>query len=106
MSEAIDISIKATEKEKFSFMRNEDGIEKTVTGEQVENGWVITIDKRWEDKNPINNTSEWKYKTWKYISKHDPRKNLADDPADSSDETDLKHTLGSVLNTPGTLIVD
>jgi len=104
-NKAINLGIEPTEKEKFSFSRDENGVEKTVRGEQVENGWVVTIEKRWEEKNP-DDTSEWKYNEFKYISKHDPRKNLADKSDDSTDETAVKHMLGSVLNTPGSLIVD
>lgn len=105
-NKAISLGIEPTEKEKFSFSREEDGVEKTVRGEEVENGWIITVEKRWEDKNPANDTSEWKYNTFKYISKHDPRKNLADEASDTPNESDVKHMLGSVLNSPGSLIVD
>ena len=105
-NKAINLGIEPTEKEKFSFSREEDGVSKTVRGQQAENGWVVTIEKRWEEKNPANDTSEWKYNEFTYISKHDPRQNLADESDDSTDETQVKHMLGSVLNTPGSLIVD
>lgn len=104
-NKAIDLGIKPTEKETFSFSREESGVKKTVRGEQVENGWIVTIEKEWEEKNP-DDTSEWKYNTFKYISKNDPRMNLADKSDDSTDETAVKHMLGSVLETPGSLIVD
>ncbi len=106
MSKAISLGVEPTEKEKFSFSREEDGVEKTVSGEEVENGWIVTIEKRWEEKNPANDYSDWKYNTFKYISKNDPRQNLADEPSDTPDDTDVKHMLSSVLNTPGSLIVD
>jgi len=107
MSEkAISLGIEPTEKEKFSFSREEDGVKRTVRGEQVENGWVLTVEKSWEEKNPANDTSEWKYAEFKYISKHDPRQNLKDKSSDTPDETEAKHLLGSVLATPGSLIVD
>ena len=106
MSKAISLGVEPTEKETFSFSREEDGVEKTVRGEQVENGWFITISKRWEEKNPANDYSEWKSNEFKYISKHDPRQNIADEASDTPVESDVKHMLGSVLNTPGSLIVD
>ena len=47
MSEkAISLGIEPTEKETFSFSREEDGVKKTVKGEHVENGWVVTIEKQ------------------------------------------------------------
>jgi len=105
MSEAISLGLEPTKKEEFSFTRDENGVKKTVRGQEVENGWVITIEKSWEEKRP-DDTSEWKYNEWKYISKHDPRTNLKDDPGDTTDQTEVKHMLGSVLSTPGSLIVD
>lgn len=107
MSErAITLGIEPTEKEKFSFTREEDGVKKTVRGEQVENGWIVTIEKSWEEKNPATDTSEYKYNEFKFISRNDPRKNLEDKASDTTDETEVKHMLGSVLSTPGSLIVD
>jgi len=105
-NKAISLGIEPTEKESFSFTREEDGVKKTVRGEEVENGWIVTIEKSWEEKNPANDTSDWKYNEFKYISKHDPRLNLKDESDDSIKQTEVKHMLGSVLNTPGTLIVD
>ena len=68
---------KSSEKEKFSYSKEEDGVKRTVRGEEVENGWVVTIEKEWEEKSP-NGSSEWKYNTWKYISGKDPREILKD----------------------------
>jgi len=108
MSEAETIGTgKSEDKEKFSFAKEEDGVKRTVKGEEVENGWMVTIEKEWEEKNPASGQSEWKYNTWKYISARDPREVLKDAKAgkpitNPSDATDI---LNSVAASQGMLIV-
>ena len=104
---AITATGKSSEKEKFSFSKEADGIKKTVRGEEVENGWLVTIEKEWEEKSP-NSSSDWKYNTWKYISPKDPREIIKEQQQpkkpviDTSAATDM---LASVSASEGLLIV-
>jgi len=63
---------KSSEKEKFSFTKEADGVSKTVRGEEVENGWLVTVEKSWEEARG-DGGSDYKHNTWKYISPKDPR---------------------------------
>jgi len=102
---AIDLGIRPTEDENFEFSKKIDGVKKTVRGEKVENGWVITIEKEWEEKNPINDTSEWKYNTWKYISTNNPLKNTNPEEKQSQEEADLANLLNSVAAAQGDIMI-
>lgn len=62
------------------------GMRKTVRAEEVENGWLITIDKEGEMD------GEYKYECKKYISKRNP----FDEKEDKEDEKDFKTILNSI----------
>jgi len=98
---------KSSDKETFSFSKEQDGIKKTVRGEEVENGWIVTVDKEWEEKS-VNGTSEWKFNSWKYISPVDPRE-LAKEKEDVQkpviNTEDAVSWLKSVSDSQGLLIV-
>jgi hypothetical protein len=108
MSEAAIIETgKSTEREKFSFSKEEDGVKRTVRGEEVENGWIITVEKEWEEKNPATGQSDWKYGTWKYISSKDPREVYQDKQQQQKVPIPDEATsiLNSVASAGGLLIV-
>jgi hypothetical protein len=96
-------------KKQFSFSNTEDGIEKTVRGEQVENGWIITIDKNWREKSDKYPTGdgEYKYECKKYISKESPldkmEKNI--DKKNKS-ENSILDTFKQIINGSGMLLID
>lgn len=54
-------------KSRISKSVKKDGIDKTVTVEEVQNGFIITIDKSWRDKKDC-----YQYECKKYISKENP----------------------------------
>ena len=56
-----------------------DGSSKTVRIRQVENGWIICIDKRFKEG------EEWKYEEKEYIS----RKNPVEDEEEETNEEDV-----------------
>ena len=98
------------EKETFSFSKEIEGVTKRVSGEEVENGWVITITKEWYDKNLLNDTKEYKSDTCKYISKDNPLDKLKKDDKKingSHDEAgDAMDMLGDITAAQGMLMVD
>jgi hypothetical protein len=99
---------KSSKKDKFSFSREEDGVTKTVRGEEVENGWIVTIEKEWEEKNPANDMSDWKHNSWKYISPKDPREIIKEQQQPKKpmiDTTVATEMLKSVSESEGLLIV-
>jgi hypothetical protein len=102
------MSDSANEKKKFSFSKEEDGVTRTVSGEEVENGWLVTIRKEWEEKDPVKDYTDYKSSSWKYISPKDPREIIKEQQQpkkpviDTNAATDM---LKSVSDTEGLLIV-
>ena len=108
MSSAEIISTgRSTDKDKFSFSREEDGIKKTITGSEVENGWLIRVEKEWEEKSP-DGSSEWKFNKWEYISPTDPRETIKEQQQPTKPVIDTNmatEMLKSVSQSQGLLIV-
>ena len=98
------------EKETFSFSKELEGVTKRVSGEEVENGWVITIHKEWYEINQLNDSKEYKSIVLKYISKDNPLDKLKKDdkkmnssPDEAGDAMDM---LNDITAAQGMLIVD
>jgi len=103
MSEVIGLDTKK-EKETWSFSKDTDGVKKTVSGEEVENGWVITIGKEWRE--PLDNGDyNYKYETIRYISKDNPVDKLKTDKKDEDANTVVK-LLSEIAGATGMLMVD
>jgi len=81
----------------FSVSKKLDGIENTVSGEKVENGWILTIRKEWRDKPKEGSEyGDWHEESKKYISVENPMDKLKESSA-----TDIKEAetlLKSVFN--------
>ena len=96
-------------KQTFSFSKELDGVTKRVSGEEVENGWVITIHKEWYDEQGMNGSKEYKSGIWKYISKENPldriknKKDMNSSPDEAGDALSL---IQDVANSSGMLLVD
>lgn len=93
------------EKESFSFSKEENGVKKTVRGEQVENGWIITIDKEWDEKNTLGEASERRYGCWKYISKENPMEKLEQQESAKDPRDDVNNMLADITKSQGMLLV-
>lgn len=96
----LNSGIAKVEKKKFSFTKDIDGVRKTVSGEEVENGWILTIDKEWKEIKE-NGETDYKYHTKKYISKNNPCDALPDKEKETA--TSL---IKDVLNMDGSLLVN
>lgn len=98
------------QKETFSFSKELDGVTKRVSGEEVENGWVVTITKEWYETNQLNDSKEYHSGTWKYISKNNPLEKLKKDDIEknsSPDESgDAMAMLKDITTAQGMLMVD
>ena len=94
------------EKKEFSFTKNIDGVSKTVRGEQVENGWIITISKEWKEKN--GDGIDYKYETKKYISKDNPMDKLRIKNKDKGKKEvdNMLDTFKDIMSSGGLLFVD
>ena len=97
MNEAIKQPMDMESEKEFSVSKTVDGITKRVSGEKVENGWVVTINKS-GNYGPAreDGTKEWKDEYKKYISSKNP---FADkekiDPDMKEAEALLEGILGS-----------
>ena len=95
-------------KETFSFSKELDGVTKRVSGEQVENGWLITIHKEWYEESGMDG-KQYKSGCWKYISKENPLNKLKDgkDANGRYDEAgDALGMLKDITSSAGMLLVD
>lgn len=110
MSElATNLGVGKKEKETFAFEKDESGVSNRVSGEEVENGWIVTIEKRWKEKSTATGYEETKWNSWKYISKIDPRELLKKKPDDApleDENTEIKNLLSSVATDDGMLMVE
>lgn len=86
-----------TEKKSFTFSKELDGIKKTVRGEEVENGWVITIEKEGNVKDPLNETTEYKYECKKYISKDNPMEKYNEEGKPAAGEPDETQDISTMF---------
>ena len=87
----------------FSVSKKIDGVEKTISGEMVENGWILTIRKEWHDEpKEGSDYGEYHSDTKKYISVSNPLDKLKG--AGKSDIQDAEEMLRSILGS-GMLLV-
>ena len=87
--------MESNEKE-FSVSKKINDIEKTVSGEMVENGWIITIRKEWRDPPKDGETyREYRSEVKKYISVTNPLDNLKG--KQKTDMDNAEEMLGSIL---------
>ena len=103
MSEVIGLKGKQ-EMESWSFSKDTDGVKKTVSGEEVQNGWIITINKDW--KEPLDSGGyDYKYESMRYISKDNPVDKLKKDKKDEDANT-VVNLLSEIAGATGMLMVD
>lgn len=107
MSDAITIpGGDPKDKETFSFSKDIDGVKKTVRGEEVENGWIITIEKEWQEK-LVGGGKDYKFNSWKYISKDNPMDKLnKESDGTEAEDNDINNMLEEVAGASGMLLVD
>jgi len=72
-----------------------DGVSKTVRVEQVDNGFIVTVEKNWRDKK-----DGYQYEEKKYISKTNPFEN------NEGKESSLSDSLETFLNGGGSVQLD
>jgi hypothetical protein len=91
-------------KDSFSFSKEEDGITKSVSGREVENGWIIDINKSWTSKDDRGyDKYECDHKT--YISKDNPMEKIKDKKGKKEDN-DVSEMMSSLSSLSGMLSVD
>lgn len=92
------------DKKSFEFTKDIDGVRKTVRGRQVENGWIISINKSWTEEL----TGEYKYVDQEYITKSNPLEKLQDEKAETKDteDSEMINLVQSISGSTGMLMVD
>jgi len=92
MSEITKMTSTPKEKQSFSFSKENDGVTKTVRGEEVENGWVITISKEWYTNRDNDDSRDYHSETKKFVTTKDPRESKKTEDADNTS------AIGSLIN--------
>jgi len=92
MSEITAMTSTPKEKQSFSFSKETDGTTKTVRGEEVENGWIITISKEWSVDRDNDDGRDYHSETKKFVTTKDPRESAKEK------ETDNTSAIGSLIN--------
>jgi len=96
-------SIDMDNEKEFSVSKKIDGVEKTVCGEKVENGWIITIRKEWQDPpKEGSDYGEWHNESKKFITVENPLDKLKGEQ--KNEMQDAETLLGSILG-QGVLMV-
>lgn len=85
----MDAKVKYSASKKIS----KDNINKSVNVEEIENGFIITVEKNWHDAK-----DNYKYETKKYISKMNP---FDSNERKEGEKNDLGDSLESFLNGGG-----
>ncbi len=96
-------------KESFSFSKEVDGVTKTLSGRQVENGWLVTIRKEWRDEpKEGSDYREWHSKEFEYVTKTNPVEDLKKKKKEEKGEGDTEITklLSAFATNSGMLLVD
>jgi len=100
--------MEAAKKETWSFSKEINGVKKSVRGEQVENGWIVTINKEWKEEIKRKDSDElmidWKYETKQYISKENPIDSIDELEGDNS-KKEVKNMLSSLVGSVGKISV-
>ena len=105
MSEEIAMSTSMSdEKQSFSFSKEDNGVTKSVRGEQVENGWVVTITKEWYTSRDGNSDDkDWHSETKKFVTTKDPRESVKKD--EGEDTSAIGSLISDIAGSNGMLIV-
>jgi len=92
------------EKQSFSFSKEDNGVTKSVRGEQVENGWVVTITKEWYTSRDGNSDDkDWHSETKKFVTTKDPRESVKKD--EGEDTSAIGSLISDIAGSNGMLIV-
>ena len=105
MSEEIVMSTSMPdEKQSFSFSKEDNGVTKSVCGEQVENGWVVTITKEWyTDRDTNDDGKDWHSETKKFVTTKDPRESVKKD--EGEDTSAIGSLISDIAGSNGMLMV-
>ena len=103
LAEGKPISNDMSDDKSFSVSKKINGVEKTVSGEKIENGWILTVRKEWQDP-PKEGSSygDWQNESKKYISVENPLDKLKGKLQD--EVQDAEDMLNSILG-QGMLLV-
>lgn len=102
---AVKSEEKKEEKKTFSFSKKVEGVTRSINGREVENGWVIDINKEWTEKDDDGNDRyKSEYKT--YISKDNPLDKLKEGKKEKKDDTGITEMIGSIASSMGMLMVE
>jgi len=96
-----NLSVTADEggKKRFSFSQDKDNVHKRVEVEEVENGWIMTVNKEYTISE--GDKKEWKYECKKYISKNNPLEKKK-----KKDTDDITSLFDSVFGNSNMITVD
>jgi hypothetical protein len=90
-------------KKTFQLSKEIDGVNKIVRGEEVENGWIITIEKEWKERVKSSSSdalvSDYKHESKKYISKDNPFEK-------NKEKNEMLDMLNSITKSMGMINVD
>ena len=92
------------EKQGFSFSKEDNGVTKSVRGEQVENGWVVTISKEWyTDRDNDGDKRDWHSETKKFVTTKDPRESVKKE--EGEDTSAIGSLISDIAGSNGMLMV-
>lgn len=104
MSDLKEMAITSTpeEKQSFSFSKENNGVTKTVRGEEVENGWVITIEKEWT-RISDDGDKHWEHESKRFVTTKDPRESAEKKEEDNTSA--ISNLINDIAGDSGMLIV-
>ena len=100
---ASEITSAPEEKQSFSFSKDNNGVTKTVRGEQAENGWIVTIDREWYTDKDNSDDRDWHSETKRFITTTDPRESVKKD--EGEDTSAIGSLISDIAGSNGMLIV-
>lgn len=102
MNNEVAIASKPDEKQSFSFSKENDGVTKTVRGQEVENGWVITIEKEWT-RIDSDGDKHYEHESKKFVTTKDPRESVKTEQEENS--CAISNLISDIAGNSGMLIV-
>jgi hypothetical protein len=107
MNDEIKASEEKDVKKSWSFSKDVNNKRKSISGREVENGWIIDIHTSWTEKDNDGN-DRYKSTDATYISKDNPLDKFKDkkDKEDSTEGEGTDDVFSGILNSSGMLLVD
>jgi hypothetical protein len=93
-------------KESYSYETESNGVRKSVRIRQVENGWIVSVNKSWNEKDD-KGVDQYQYEDKEYISSKDPRGIIEKKKEDTEYSIigSVNSMMESIANLEGMLVV-